>query len=109
MVSDIIVHSWAIRQGRAEVGITMSVAVVESANRLRDFLFREVYDLHFARQQLEEARQTVRRLYQHYLGHPEVLPEEYRSLSATAEQRVTDYISGMTDQFAQQTAGSLNQ
>ena len=48
--------------------------------------------------------ELIRRLYEYYIVHPELLPEQFLNaigLSGSCrEQIVCDYIAGMTDNYA---------
>jgi dGTPase len=66
--------------------------------RLRKFMFDRVYLGPEARGEHERVRRALRGLFDHYLAHPEDVPEG--DPSADPLQRVTDYIAGMTDRFA---------
>jgi dGTPase len=65
--------------------------------RLRKFMFDRVYLGEAARGEHERVRRTVRGLFDHYLAHPEEVPEG--EPGADDCQRVVDYIAGMTDRF----------
>ena len=110
MVCDIIEHSWAVR-GDANIAspaITMSPGVLEAATSLREFLFERVYNRHSAQEEAERAREIVRLLYGYFNQHQEKLPPEYSLYSDEVEQRVVDYIAGMTDQYASRLAEELS-
>ena len=88
---DIVAHSEGtgdILQGE-EVGGAML--------RLRKFMFDHVYLGEAARGEQERVQRTVRGLFDHYMEHPDEVPEA----AAGAEdcQRVTDYLAGMTDRY----------
>ena len=111
MVLDTIENSAAVR-GYGVTGspaISMSPQVLEAANTLRDFLFERVYNLRSAQEETEKARGVIRFLYQHFNEHEDELPVEYRINSDNTEQRVVDYIAGMTDQYALRMAEELAQ
>jgi len=78
----------------------MSPQILEAANNLRDFLFERVYNLRSAQEEAEKARGVIRLLYKYFTEHEDRLPSEYRFYSDEIEQRVVDYIAGMTDQYA---------
>ena len=91
LVRDIVEHSEGaeeIRQGR-EVGQAML--------RLRKFMFERVYLGPEARREQDRVQRTMRGLFEHYLAHPDEVPS--RDPGAGADQRVADYIAGMTDRF----------
>jgi dGTPase len=64
---------------------------------LRAFMFERVYLGPAAEDQRATAAQTLRRIFDHLLQHPEELPE---GTPGEPHERVTDYVSGMTDRFA---------
>ncbi len=91
LVRDIVAHSDPaedIVQGR-EIGGAML--------RLRKFMFDRVYLGPETRQEHEKVANAMRGLFDHYLAHPEEVPEW--DPEAGDVQRVTDYIAGMTDRF----------
>ena len=110
MVCDIIEHSWAARgyntTGSPTIG--MSPQVLEVTNTLREFLFERVYNWHAAQKEAEKAREVVRLLFHYFKEHEDRLPPEYSSHSDEVEQRVVDYIAGMTDQYALRLAEELS-
>jgi dGTPase len=91
LVRDIVAHSEAagdIVQGK-EIGGAML--------RLRKFMFDRVYLGPEARREHERVQRTLAGLFEHYLAHPEEVPEW--DPGAGDAQRVTDYLAGMTDRF----------
>jgi len=112
MVRDIIDNSWGVR-GYDTITIdrptiTMSSQVSEATNILREFLFKRVYNVHSAQEEVERAREVVCLLYDYLKGHEDKLPPEYRAYSDDTERRVVDYIAGMTDQYALRLAEELS-
>ena len=85
----------------------MSESVRQATNALRDFLFARVYDPNDDNEQSQKARQTVKFLYYYFSNNDDKLPHEYLVYSDQPEQRVVDYISGMTDQYATALAVEL--
>ncbi len=108
MVCDVISHSWAARGSSTEMPtIGMSAEVLKATNNLRDFLFERVYNLRLAQEETAKAREVVRKLYHYFCQHEDKLPAEYRLHGDDSEQRVVDYIAGMTDQYALRVAEGL--
>jgi len=108
MVLDIIEQSWAVTgKITGEPAISMSEPVRQATNTLRDFLFTRVYNPNDDREESQKARQTVRFLYGYFRENGDTLPSEYLVYSDNPEQRVVDYISGMTDQYATDLAEEL--
>jgi dGTPase len=64
---------------------------------LRDFMFERVYLGAEARREHQRIETVLRTLFDHYCDHPDRLPVGVGG--ATATQRVTDYLAGMTDRF----------
>ena len=65
--------------------------------RLRKFMFDRVYLGPETVHEHGKVRRTMRVLFDHYLDHPDEIPEW--DPAASEAQRVTDYIAGMTDRF----------
>ena len=65
--------------------------------RLRKFMFERVYLGAEARSEHERVRRTLMGLFEHYLQHPEQVPDA--APGADDVQRITDYVAGMTDRF----------
>jgi len=109
MVCDIIDYSWAASGYNTidKPTIGMSPQVLEATNILHDFLFDRVYNVRSALEEAEKAREVVRLLYKYFAEHEDKLPSEYRFYSDDIEQRVVDYIAGMTDQYALRLAEEL--
>jgi dGTPase len=108
MVLDIIEQSWAVSgKTTGEPVISMSEPVRQATNILRDFLFDRVYIPNDDREESRKARQTVKFLYEYFKDNDDKLPPEYLAYSDEPEQRVVDYISGMTDQYATDLAEAL--
>jgi len=110
MVCDIIDYSWAASGYNTidKPTIGMSPQVLEATNILHDFLFDRVYNVRSALEEAEKAREVVRLLYKYFAEHEDKLPSEYRFYSDDIEQRVVDYIAGMTDQYALRLAEELS-
>ncbi|MGM9646269.1 MAG: deoxyguanosinetriphosphate triphosphohydrolase [Eubacteriales bacterium] len=74
----------------------------EATMQLRDFLFENVYTNKIAKAEENKAIEMLGILYEHFVKHPEEMPEVYRKNMETdpVERCVCDYISGMTDRYA---------
>jgi len=108
MVVDIIERCWpSMGTEKEKPSITMSPHILEATDNLRHFLFERVYNIHSAQGESEKARGIVRALYRYFKEHADKLPEEYKFYSDELERRVTDYIAGMTDQYATAMAAEL--
>jgi dGTPase len=87
--------------------IALSDEVFAALDRLRDFMFAEVYVRDSARAEHEKAVKLIRELFRHFLEHPDELPSEYHQAPGDLPTRVADHISGMTDRYALRTYESL--
>jgi dGTPase len=113
MVRDIINCSWAASgrikpRPKSKITIGMSDGVREATAALRDFLFARVYNVQSARKESEKARLILRRLYRFFTSHPDRLPADYRLPGDDKSRSIIDYISGMTDRYAENTAAGLS-
>jgi dGTPase len=76
-------------------------------HELRDFMFERVYLRPEQAAQQEQAVTTLRRLMDHHLAHPDQMPGTFRDTDAALVTQVADYVSGMTDRYADATAERL--
>jgi dGTPase len=72
--------------------------------RLRKFMFERVYLAPDAQRELPRVERMLRSLFAHYAENPPAsqVPD------ATEEQRVVDYLAGMTDRFAVRAFSALS-
>jgi dGTPase len=92
-----------IAQCRGKNEIRLSDPVLEAVESIKEFMFRNVYLNDAAKLEEPKAQNIVKRLFDHYMAHPEELPPEFMlGLPADDSQgrRVCDYIAGFTDRFA---------
>ncbi len=82
--------------------IQMSNDYREATDRLREFMFLNVYVGSAAKSEEGKAEQMVRQLYCMMVQTPELLPKEYSGMieGEGIHRVVCDYIAGMTDQYA---------
>ena len=89
----------------AEAGdIAQSDEVGGAMLRLRKFMFQRVYLTPDAQRELPRVERMLRALFTHYAQNPPAsqVPD------ATEEQRVVDYLAGMTDRFAVRAFSALS-
>lgn len=65
--------------------------------KLRDFMFRAVYENPIVRAEEERAHNIISELYYYFLKHGELLPKDYGK--GDIHRNVCDYIAGMTDTY----------
>jgi dGTPase len=100
LVHDMVEHS--ARAGEIVQGPEAGPAMAE----LRDFMFARVYLGPAVRAEHAKISSVVRRLFEHYVEHPEQLPpalagehEDGERAGDGVARRVTDYLAGMTDRY----------
>jgi dGTPase len=97
LVHDMVEHSQ--RAGEIVQGPLAGPAMDE----LRTFMFERVYLGPAVRAEHAKITAVVRRLFEHYVEHPELLPAGAQEGSPGDErrlaERVTDYLAGMTDRY----------
>lgn len=94
MISDIITASY----GKNSVEQTAEFA--EGTDKLRQFMFDNVYTSPLAKSEEKKAIKMIEYLYLYYVDHESELPRQFRYESEPIERRVCDYISTMSDQYA---------
>jgi dGTPase len=97
---DRLVHD--LVETSAERGdIVQGEEVGRAMGNLRAFMFERVYLGAAAGAQRERALETVRRIFERLVEHPDEIPEpKAEAAGADVAQRATDYVAGMTDRFA---------
>jgi dGTPase len=84
--------------------VSMSEPVLGATNRLKDFLFENVYTKHnAAKAELAKAGELLKQLFRLYMTEPERVPQKRASRDMDMPTRaviVCDYVSGMTDRYA---------
>jgi dGTPase len=97
LVHDVVEHSE--RAGDIVQGPLAGPAMSE----LREFMFERVYLGPAVRAEHAKIAAVVRRLFEHYVAHPELLPAAKGTAAPDGDrelaQRVTDYLAGMTDRY----------
>jgi dGTPase len=100
----------AVVEGSLTAGtghVVMAPEPLEAMHELRSFMFERVYASETAAGQKHVAIDVIRRLVDHHLANPELLPASYRDTEADPVTQVVDYVSGMTDRFALATHDRL--
>jgi dGTPase len=71
-------------------------------NELREFMFERVYLGPAVRAEHAKISSVVKRLFEHYADHPELLPVVHADTPRSEQEiarSVTDYLAGMTDRY----------
>jgi dGTPase len=87
--------------------VVMAPDALEAMAELRAFMFARVYESDTAAGQKNVAIDVIRRLVDHHLAHPDLIPASYRDTEADPVTQVVDYVTGMTDRFALATHDRL--
>ncbi|MBC8134742.1 MAG: deoxyguanosinetriphosphate triphosphohydrolase [Fibrella sp.] len=84
--------------------VSMGEPVLGATNRLKDFLFENVYTKHnAAKAELAKAGELLKQLFRLYMTEPERVPKNRANRDMDLPTRavvVCDYVSGMTDRYA---------
>jgi dGTPase len=97
MINSILAHSDRdVRVGEEENAAFLA---------LRAFMFATVYVDKVAKKEEAKVENVIAELYEYYLAQPDRMPNFYVQMAYTegADRAVTDYISGMSDEFAIRT------
>jgi dGTPase len=73
----------------------------------REFMFDRVYLRPEAQRQARKAVRMLRDLVDHFLEHPEQIPDSYRHAAAPVRTQAIDFVAGMTDRYAQRLHDEL--
>lgn len=103
MVTDMIKNSWN------NPTIKMSQAVRDAMNRLRSFMFENVYIGSEAKKQEYKAKEVLQRLFKYYFEYPGQLPGDLtdKGKNDNPARIAADYIAGMTDRYALQVYSDI--
>ena len=82
--------------------VRFSEETLAEFNRLRDFMFDNVYRDSRAKSEEGRAQNVVEELFRYYCENVDEMPAEYRKYLADdpRERIVADYIAGMSDTYA---------
>ena len=82
--------------------IILSPKVDQALKDLRAYMFETVYRSPIAKAEEGKAKDMLKRLFEHYVTHPQDLPEDFHPQMSFdgLERTVCDYIAGMTDNYA---------
>jgi dGTPase len=88
--------------------IGFSAAMQEEQQELKQFLRHSMYEHPHVAKMTNDAGKTIKKLFDYYIGNLEAIPKKFRVKRSDEPTRVVaDYIAGMTDRFAIQTASTL--
>ena len=96
--------------------IALSETVLAEHQELKRFLRTKLYNHPKVREVMDEARGTLKELFEAYLRNPMLLPPEHQAVVARVDAEggapararvVADYVAGMTDRFAFMERGRI--
>jgi dGTPase len=89
--------------------VSFSPEVEEHRERLRQFLYDQLYFSPDLQPEKDAAERTVRELFDYWTSRPQALPASYQEKTRhePLPRVVCDYIAGMTDNFIQQQHAAL--
>ena len=123
-IRDTLGHSYAARIGTLvqdavrtslqtvespEPSIALSPPAAAAMDRLREFMFERVYLNPAAKSEEVKAVSMIQRLFEHYAASPDHLPPELKMFVERdgLERAAADFVAGMTDRYALETAQQL--
>jgi dGTPase len=102
---DALVHDM-VEQSEQAGDIVQGAVAGPAMTALRDFMFERVYLGPAVRAEHAKIGAVLRRLFEHYVEHPELVPGAAADGPSAAREdegelaaRVTDYLAGMTDRY----------
>ena len=97
MIQSILAHS--------DGDVAMGAEEEEAFLALKDFMYANVYHDRTAKREEKKVEKVLTELYEYYLTHIDQMSNFYLQLAYQEgrDRAVTDYISGMSDEFAIRT------
>lgn len=97
MIQSILAHS--------DGDVAMGTEEEEAFLALKDFMYANVYNDRTAKREEQKVEKVLTELYEYYLTHIDQMSNFYLQLAYQEgrDRAVTDYISGMSDEFAIRT------
>jgi len=82
--------------------IKMREDILEATEKLREFLFENVYDNNIAKAEEKKAEFMLEQMYDYFVKNYHLLIPEYETIiiHEGTERAVCDYIAGMTDRYS---------
>ena len=96
-------------QNSGEGQLRMSSEMQATFDFFHSYMYSDVYTNPLAKGEESKVDGILARLYEHYVKHPEKLPEDFAAVieDEGVERAACDYISGMTDGYAMEKYGEL--
>ncbi|MEG0167985.1 MAG: deoxyguanosinetriphosphate triphosphohydrolase [Ruthenibacterium sp.] len=102
LIVDLVTHS-------DETGLSMSPEIAAAYEALHTFMYTTVYVDKVAKKEELKVERLLAELYESFSRQPEKMPPFYCTIAQNEgiDRAVTDYISGMSDEFATRTFEEL--
>ena len=102
LIVDLVTHS-------GETGLAMSPAINAAYEALHAFMYTTVYVDKVAKKEELKVEKLLAELYEYFSKQPQNMPQFYYAIAQKEgiDRAVTDYISGMSDEFATRTFETL--
>ena len=106
LIGDLVEHSAPILASGARAAegqvVDFSPLIRAEFDRLHEFMYASVYLDSAAKTEEYKVEGLVGELYRYYQRNPDKLPPMYQTIAweEGLERAVTDYISGMSDEYA---------
>ena len=88
-----------VKESAGKPDIIMEKSVLDAMLGLRAFMFENVYKSAYAAREEEKAFEIIKTLYNSYMEKPELMGYEKSEID-DIDMKISDYIAGMTDDFA---------
>ncbi|SCX91953.1 deoxyguanosinetriphosphate triphosphohydrolase [Alkaliphilus peptidifermentans] len=101
-VKDIIEETTKQISVGSAINIYQSIEIADVTQKLREFMFKQVYNGDICLREKEKATFIVKTLYNYFVENPNKMPCEYikRLEKDSLDRVVTDCIAGATDSYA---------
>jgi dGTPase len=90
--------------------VAFSAPMRAKQQKLREFLMRNFYLNPKVEKHIKHGKKIIKKLFAYYMRHPKLLPFDYSKMIIGGERVeivVKDYVAGMTDHFAEETAKNI--
>jgi len=102
MITTMVIDMIQASEGKDRV--CQSETVAHGMKVFREFMFEKVYFSKSLEEERSKGRLILEILFDYYLKHPDKIPPEYHNWTqGNLQKAVTDYISGLTDNYAIRT------
>lgn len=80
--------------------VAMSERVLEATNRIRAYMYTEVYPCETIQTEIAKGKRLLKAIYSYVHEYPESLPPLVSGEEDDIDRRAVDFVAGMTDRYA---------